>query len=136
VRQLNLVKDAALTLGSSGKITDHNRSPLSISYERIENSIRTQRGGLRTYYRADKRTISCSWELVPETSGDTVDGAWGVNELRNFYLINKGAFNVTITYDTGVTETFLMVFADFSTELVRRWGYANLYNMSLSLEQV
>jgi len=135
MRQLNFVKDAVLKLNGV-PVTDHNRSPLAISYERLENKIRTQRGAMRKYFRADKRLISCSWENVPENNNHTVDAGMGVNELRNFYELNTGAFTVDITYSTGVTETFTMVFDELTAELLSRKGNVNLYTMSMALEEV
>lgn len=135
MRQLTFIKDAALKLDTDF-VSDHNRSPLSIAYERLENQVRTQRGGMRKYFRADKRTISCSWTNLPETDGDTVDMGMGAQELRDFYENNTGAFGVAVTYDTGVVETFTMVFGDFSLDLISRRGDVNLYNASMSLVEV
>lgn len=135
MRQLNFVKDAALRFDTQF-VSDHNRSPLAISYERLENQVRTQRGGMRKYFRADKRSISCSWENLPENDNHTVDAGMGAQELRDFYEDNTGAFQVTVTYDTGVTETFTMVFGDFSLELTSRRGEVNFYSANLSLVEV
>lgn len=143
MKQLTFYKDAALKLGSF-YASDHNRSPLNISYERIANDIRTQRGSLRRYYTADKRSISCSWTNLPENDDHTVDSGMGAEELETFYTNNTGAFTVTITYDmqssggsvTPVTESLTMVMTDFSKTLESRQGDVNLYSVSISLEEV
>jgi hypothetical protein len=135
MRQLNFVKDAVLAFNGT-QVSDHNRSPLSIEYERLENKVRTQRGVLRKYHRADKRTIGCSWDKLPENDGHTVDYGMGAGELIDFHKATTGAFTVTVTFDTGVTETLTMVFADFSAELLSRKGNVNLYAVNLSLEEV
>jgi len=135
MRQFNFVKPAALRFDGE-YVSDHNRSALGISYERIENRIRTQGGGMRKYYRADKRTIDCSWEQLPETDQDTVDFGMGAKDLETFFKQTSQAFPVQVTFDTGVTETYTMVFEDFSIELQSRLGDVNLYTVQLSLEEV
>lgn len=134
-RQFNFVKDAILKFDNQF-VSDHNRSPLSITYDRIENKVRTQRGGLRIYHRADKRALSASWEGLPENENHTVDFGMGVHELRGFYETHKGGFPVTVTYNTGVTEVFTMAFAEFSMELLSRKDPVNRYTVSLTLEEV
>ena len=133
--QFNFVKNAALRFDSVF-VSDHGRSPLSIAYDRLEHRVRTQGGGMRIYHRADKKTISASWENLPATDSYTVDKGMGAQELQTFYENNTGTFPVTITYDTGVTETLTMAFTEFSMELVRRLGAYARYNVSLSLEEV
>lgn len=145
MRQLQFPKDAVLALDGT-HVTDHNRSALSVSYERIEETLRTQNGTLRKYHRADKRSLSCSWTNVPENDTHTVDSGMGVEELEAFYLATPGVFTVTITYDmelagnqaslVPVTDTLQMVFDSFSKTLESRQGDVNLYNMRLSLQEV
>lgn len=145
MRQLQFPKDAVLALNGT-HVTDHNRSALSVSYERLEETLRTQNGTLRKYHRADKRSLSCSWDNVPENNTHTVDSGMGVEELETFYLANPGVFTVTVTYDmvlagepaelVPVTDTLQMVFESFSKTLVTRRGDVNLYNMQLSLQEV
>ena len=72
------------------KVTEHNRSPLEIGIERIEMSTRTSNGTLRKNHIADKRSFSMSWEMLPSYRSLTVDGGWGAEDLREFYLSDDG----------------------------------------------
>lgn len=146
--QFTFYKDAALKFGSTF-VSDHGRSPLQISYERIADEVRTQRGFLRRYYRADKRTVSCSWSNLPGDSTQTVDAGMGADDLETFYLATPGLFVATITYDMEVvlageppaetvqpvSETLNMVIDDFSKTLSSRIG-PPLYQVSISLQEV
>ena len=80
------------------KVTEHNRSPLEISIERIEAITRTSNGTLRKNHIADKRSFSVSWEMLPSYRDLTVDGGWGAEDLRQFYLSDDGkkTFNIRI----------------------------------------
>jgi hypothetical protein len=151
MKQLVFVKPAAIRLDGN-YVTDHNRSPLSVSYERFESNVRTQNGTLRRYFRAVKHSFSCSWEQVPETSDDTVDGRWGVAELESFMQQNPGAFELELTFNAPqpqtdpldpegppilvpVVELYTVVFASFEKSLLTR-KQSNLYSMSIDLEEV
>lgn len=49
-------------------LTDHNRSEISISKQRIESRQRMINGTMRSYFNADKITISTSWQNLPSRS--------------------------------------------------------------------
>lgn len=53
-------------------ISDHNRSPIDISNERIEQRQRMANGTMRSYHIADKLSISTSWSMLP-SRGFAVD---------------------------------------------------------------
>jgi hypothetical protein len=51
-------------------LSDHNRSEISISKQRIEMRQRMINGTMRSYHSADKMNASVSWELLPSRSYD------------------------------------------------------------------
>ena len=99
-------------------LSDHNRSALDIGVERIENRQRMVNGRMRSYWIADKRTLSLSWSLLPSRSFSadpnfstttglptgtgtqyTVDGGAGGAELLEWYNNHNGTFYVFLSYD-------------------------------------
>jgi len=89
------------------KVTEHNRSDISISIDRIEKVTRTSNGTLRKNHIADKRRFSMSWTMLPSYRSLTVDGGWGAEDLRSFYLSDDGKkeFNIRINLAKGGTDT-------------------------------
>jgi hypothetical protein len=129
----------ALLKFNSVAISEHNRSPLSLGYNRIEKSQRMSNGYLRKFFIADKKTLSASWSSLPSYSNYTVDGAWGALDLRSFYQSTTGAFPVTITRSTqtgSTTETMSMVFTSFSCELTKRNIYSDIDAKTASITAV
>jgi len=116
-------------------ITDHNRSPLSVDVERIETSKRMANGTMRKYWVADKRTFSCSWEMLPNATNFTVDGHAGADGIENVYDAQKGAFTLTVHVGTGVTETYNVMFTEFSKNLNKR-GKFDFYDVNVTMEEV
>jgi len=102
------------------KITEHNRSDISISVERIEKAVRTSNGTLRKNHIADKRRFSMSWTMLPSYRSLTVDGGWGAEDLRSFYLSDDGKkeFNVRINLAKGGTDT-CNIYANYGKNIVR-----------------
>jgi len=49
-------------------VSDHNRSELSLSKQRIENRQRMVNGTMRSYHIADKINLSTSWSRLPSRS--------------------------------------------------------------------
>ena len=49
-------------------LSDHNRSEISISTERFEQRQRMANGTMRSFFIADKLSISTSWSMLPSRS--------------------------------------------------------------------
>jgi hypothetical protein len=99
-------------------LSDHNRSPIDVKHNRLEQRERTINGKMRSFFIADKSVFTISWQNLPSRSFDntinfntttgkeesgliryTVDGGAGGNELLNWYLESTGSFYVFIAYD-------------------------------------
>lgn len=125
----------ALMEWNNNKITDHNRSELSVDVERIESARRMANGTLRKYVIADKRSFSVSWEDLPNQRDWTVDGFWGGRDIEAFYNTNAGSFVLKVTSGDGVVESFTVVFKDFSKSISKR-GSFDFWQVDVSMEEV
>ena len=137
--------------GSLGfrRITEHNRSPLSINIERIESSQRMANGTLRKYFVADKLNLNASWEMIPSFRNETVDGGWGAEDIKNFYesTAGRGSFRVKINptvFSPSLVEgtaalsddyTYTMAFSSCDFTILKR-GLQPFWSVNISLEQV
>lgn len=114
--------NSSLTAGGVGTfliLSDHNRSDMSFNSQRIEKRERTINGRMRSYYIADKLTMSVSWNNLPSrayldvadfnssgvsprknTTGEyTSDGGAGGVELLDWYENHQGPFWMFLAYD-------------------------------------
>lgn len=132
-------KSNVLMRWNGSYVTDHNRSPLTASVERIENKQRMASGTLRKYVVAKKRTWSCSWDMLPHSNTSlgmpTVDGRMAGQDIKNFYDSTNGPFQLDIYYGDGTFETAFVMFSDFSHEIQKR-GKVDFWNISVSMEEV
>jgi len=99
-------------------VSDHNRSELSFSQNRIETRERMINGNMRSYWIADKLNLSCSWSRLPSRPFDgpvsfdqngnliesnylsyTVDGAAGGVDMLHWYESHPEPFYVYLSYD-------------------------------------
>jgi hypothetical protein len=136
------IQDAA---GAWQKLTEHNRSPISVDVQRIEQSSRMANGSLRKLFIADKKNVSTSWSMLPSYSTMTVDGGWGAEDIKSFYLSAKGqgTFNAKIAYNSSRTEEFVASFTSCSFNIIKRNVKANaadtaqlFWDVSIALEEV
>ena len=127
--------------GTWRKITDHNRSPLTVGVERIEKKDRMVDGTLRRYTVAKKRTWSCSWDMLPSTNTGgastltTADGGWAGEDIENFHNSHNDAFSMQLRDGKGTIETVTVMISDFSKEIQKR-GQVDFWNLSITLEEV
>lgn len=101
-------------------LSDHNRASLDFTPTRIENRQRTVNGRMRSFFVADKMSLSVSWNMLPSRSFNrdanfsnagiadnadkalsqyTVDGGAGGVELLDWYESHTGSFWVFLAYD-------------------------------------
>jgi len=94
----DLLATPAGTVKTWNKVSEHNRSAFQIGNERIEKIVRTSNGTLRKNHIADKKKFQVSWDMLPSYRSLTVDGGWGAEDLRSFYLGDEGkqSFNIRI----------------------------------------
>jgi hypothetical protein len=128
------------------KLSEHNRSPVSLDTQRIERSQRMANGSLRKIFIADKKNISTSWSMLPSYSTMTVDAGYGAADLKSFYHgKGTGAFKVKISYNgvSGRDEILTAVFTSCSFTVVKRNVKSNMadvaqefWDVSISLEEV
>jgi hypothetical protein len=116
---------------NSVALSEHNRSPMAVGYNRIEKTQRMSNGTLRKFFIADKKSLNVSWDQLPSYSNYTIDGGYGALDLKTFYegALGKGSFPVTISYSTqtgSTTETRNMIFTAFSCELTKRNVYSEV----------
>ena len=140
----DLLATPAGTVKTWNKITEHNRSEFNINVERIEKVVRTSNGTLRKNFINDKRKFSTSWSMLPSYRSLTVDGAWGAEDLRSFYLgeEGQGAFKIRLNIaQNGVSqessgyEEYNVIFTDCSFAIAKR-GLQPHWNVSLSMDEV
>ena len=55
------------------KLSDHNRSPIAISYDIVEQSQRMANGKMRKYVIANKLKVSADWKDLPTIDSNLVD---------------------------------------------------------------
>ena len=140
----DLLATPAGTTKTWNKVSEHNRSPLEINVERIEAITRTSNGTLRKNHIADKRSFSMSWEMLPSYRSLTVDGGWGAEDLREFYLSDDGkkTFNIRINLaKTGSDqsslgyESYTVSFSNCNFSVLKR-GLQPHWSVSLTMDEV
>jgi len=125
----------AMVQWNGNKLTEHNRSELSVDVERIETAKRMANGTMRKYVVADKRTFGVSWNDIPHTAEYTVDGFWGGKEIEKFYNENAGSFPLRITYGDGTSEVFNVMISDFSKSITKR-GLYDFWDVDVEMTEV
>lgn len=107
-------------------LSDHNRGPIDVGYNRIQTKQRMVNGRMRSYHIADKTTLRISWDNLPSRSYSsspdfitttglpteptspntrtqyTADGGAGGADIKRWYDEHVGPFYVLLAYDNYV----------------------------------
>lgn len=117
--------------------TDHARSELSVSAQPIDHSSRMIDGTMRKYHVADKRTFSCSWDMLPATGDEIVDGKAGGREIEEFFQTTKGPFTLHLTHaDSNLNYSVEVMFVGGLEKAHQKRGVADFWNISVTMEEV
>jgi hypothetical protein len=118
------------------RLSDHNRSPIAVTMDRIENRKRMADGTMRTFVVATKRQWKTSWEDLPRENIQTADGFWGAVALISFYQSTLGSFQLVLTDGNNATETTTVMFDNFDFKLTKRSKYTDFYDIDLAVVEV
>jgi hypothetical protein len=91
------------------KLTDHNRQPIGISYDLIENTQRMANGILRKYVVARKFKITTAWQDLPSLDSNLVDYSSGVTTTTVSTTTNQV---VAANSENTVTGTWSNMISD------------------------
>ena len=92
----NITNIPGASLQPSFLITsDHNRSQISITNERIEQRQRMANGTMRSFFIADKLSIDTSWSMLPSRS------------FKNYPNFNNQDTNSSTTIDSSGNPTLI-----------------------------
>lgn len=151
-------KDNAIMSWDGTKVTDHGRSPLSESNERIGTDKRMADGTLRRQYVNVKRKWSTSWDNLPSTNSvvtgfKTADGGMAGEDMEQFYYANHGVFRLVLRRGSAINlatpnpvdsalpyedNNFYIanvMLTEFNKEVAKR-GLVDLWTASVSIEEV
>lgn len=144
---------------SGNKISDHGRSSLNMSTERIGSDKRMADGTLRRMHVAVKRSWSVNWENLPSANDiaggyKTADGGWAGEDMENFYKITPGVFRLVLRRGSAINlsapagastlgppfedDNFYgvnVMFTEFSKDVIKR-GKVDFWNINVTLEEV
>lgn len=139
---------------TNGKLTlsDHSRSPLSVSYELIENFQRMANGTARKYVVAKKRNLSCTWSLLPSiktmtvnsiTTNMVVDNNADANTMKAFYeKYCNDSMTMTLYHkrnaatDTSYTEAVKVFWSGFSYDVIKRYRDYDYWDVSAEFVEI
>lgn len=126
------------------RVTDHGRSPISISVERIETKQRMADGRLRRYVVSKKRTFSVSWENLPDKATSFLANGQPGSWMENVHNTENGSFHMRLRSgaDQGATITGMngtvveVMIVDFNKDIVKRGKAFDLWSLDITLEEV
>lgn len=151
-------KDNAIMSWSGSKVSDHGRTSLAETNQRIGTDKRMADGTLRRQSISIKRAWSTSWENLPSTNSvangfKTADGGMAGEDMEQFYYANNEAFRLVLKRGSAIDlpvpnppesslpyedDNFYIVnvmITEFSKEVQKR-GIVDFWAVSVSLEEV
>jgi len=125
--------DAAANLQTFLILSDHNRSNIDVSTDRLQNRQRMINGRMRSFHVADKVKISTSWEMLPSRRSATYSNFRTVFDAPITSASGDGAI---MTYVATGTSIRLKVGEYVAIEGMSIDGYNQTNGLVLSVTEV
>lgn len=119
------------------QITEHNRK-ISLSEIMNVSDIELANGGLKRYFKRNKRSINLTFNYLPNLAIYTADGRVGRDYLRQLAQ-KRGTVEIEISESPSVkTDLIYAYVVTYSENLIRREVNNRLafYDVSMSFEEV
>lgn len=131
--------------GGSITLSDHSRSPLSVTYDIINKSERMADGTLRQYVISKKNIFSCQWSLLPTIRNQVADGNADANDMKDYYdlymykpftMTLYTARNHTERVGAAYTKTHNVLWTNATFEVVKRFKDFDYWNVSAEFTEI
>jgi hypothetical protein len=134
-------------LNSGGALTlsDHSRSPLSVSYDVLSKSDRMADGTLKRYVVARKKIIQCQWSMLPTIRSQVADGNADARDMKEFYESNLyRPMSMTLYYNRNTAErsgaayaeTLSVYWNNFTFDVVKRYKNFDYWNVTAEFLEI
>lgn len=118
------------------EVSDHNRGPLSVNYEKFNTEHRMVNATLRRLSMAsDRRTFKAEWKDL-FNDDMTVDGFMGHDSIKRFYENTPGDFELLITNGDGTTEKIKVMFQEMNYSISKRSANTDFYDIGITMVEV
>ena len=67
---------------------------------------------------------------------NTADGGYGGNDIESFHNAHDDEFTMQLRLGDGTIEVVTVMISDFSKDVVKRGPGIDLWNLSITLEEV
>jgi hypothetical protein len=131
--------------GGSLTLSDHSRSPLSVSYDVLTKSDRMADGTMKKYVIAKKKIIQCQWTMLPTIRTQVADGNADARDMKEFYEANLyRKMSMTLYYHRNHTERSGLTYSEpievfwenFSFEVVKRYRDFDYWDVTAEFVEV
>ena len=126
-------------------LSDHSRSPLSVSYDVLSKSDRMADGTLKKYVVARKKIIQCQWTMLPTIRTQVADANADARDMKEFYESNLyRQMSMTLHYNRNFaervggsyTESVLVYWDNFSFDVVKRYKDFDYWDVTAEFVEV
>jgi hypothetical protein len=134
-------------------LSDHSRSPLSVSYDVLGSEQRMADGTMRKNVVAKKKTFSCTWGMLPTVRTFVADGNADARDMYEFwerYLytpLHLDLYFMVNATERGVSptsrdlalknkESYLVFWTDLSFDIIKRFSNFDHWNVTADFVEV
>lgn len=131
--------------GGALTLSDHSRSPLSVTYDVLSKSERMADGTLKRYVISRKKIIQCQWAMLPTIRGQVVDNNADARDMKEFYESNMfKSMTMSLYYNrndaerasAAYLETLSVYWNNFTFDVVKRYKNFDYWNVTAEFVEI
>lgn len=130
-----LANPAAIKIDSTW-LTDQGRQPVEAAREGRFIEIELASGRIKKYWQGNtKRTFSITWEWLPSTDVNNIDGYAGRDTMRGLLKDSQTTHTLTFNDKDGGNETYTVWVEEYTEALKRRSSEEFFWDVTVSFKE-
>jgi len=111
----------ATVIAVGSYLTDQGRAPIEVARDGRMVEVQLGNGKIKRYWKGSSRsTFAISWEWLPSSNVNTIDGGDGRDAIRALFKDSQVLHTLTFNDEYGDSEIYTVWVEEYSETLKRR----------------
>ena len=126
----------ATLIAPGTELTDQGRAPIEVAREGRMVEVELANGTIKRYWKgSSKSTLALSWEWLPSSDANTIDGNAARDTIRGLFKDSQILHTLTFNDEYGGSEVYTVWVEEYTETLKRRSPEDYFWDVTVSFKE-